>query len=523
MRTHHRDPERAHRASEGETGPQAGGTRLELAPPASHILALQRTRGNRFVNRLLDAGPAGSPPQLQREFTWTEGAIERDPSNTGGTFEQYRNLLAAVRRYSPTAKDRGVSALKDVIFWGKWHIEAHGSESRTKVVREVVAAAEQEVGELRLDDLGASLARLSSTLDQAIQQLFQGTVARARHAAYDSDEARSLTIYLEEAESRLSSLQTQKMLSDATVRRGTMRMVVVKPIYVTTTLFPEPVDPAVWHSQFEDCRRVWAGLGVVFQEQDAGRVALDDASEAGDLLSHDGLLQSGRRFGKGAAMTRFNDLMNPHKPTGNVLPVFLLPTKLAAEATDGTTINARTVYIAGKQASLNVLAHEMSHVLGIDHPKYDEDDYHTHPGEKGSVADPSGGRGFEATIGHSTKTNPLSHYGLIESYQTTGRQGRIDELLAEARLDLPNILTKFNSLIARGTTNAASVKGQFSKLEWTDERAQEDADRLRKQAIEISAKIKRLEAGDVRPEELGISFPVRVIVEGSPIVIFGHD
>jgi hypothetical protein len=72
--------------------------------------------------------------------------------------------------------------------------------------------------------------------------------------------------------------------------------------------------------------------------------------------------------------------------------------------TDGTTINARTVYIAGNQASVNVLAHEMSHVLGIDHPKYEVEDYHSHPGEKGSVADPWGGEGFESTIGHSTKT-----------------------------------------------------------------------------------------------------------------------
>jgi hypothetical protein len=523
LRTHYGHPERAAPASQGPAGLQAIASRLDTLSSPGRILALQRTHGNQFVQRLLVARPPGSPPRLQREFTWTERDIEQDPSNTGGTFEPYRNMIAALRRYRPAAADRGASALKDVILWGKRHIEQYGSESRTAVVTRVLAAAEQEVGQVRLDDLGARLAKLSSTLDRTIQLLFQDTMDRAKRTTYGTSEATSLAIYAEEAESRLSSLQSQGLLSEKTVRVGKKRTIVVKPVYVTTTTFPEPVSAAVWQSQFEDCRRVWAGLVVTFREEESSQVRLDDATEAGDLLSHDGILQTGKQFQKGAAMVRFNDLMNPHKPTGNVLPVFLLPTKLAAEATDGTTINARTVYIAGNQASVNVLAHEMSHVLGIDHPKYDEDDYHTHSGERGSVADPSGGRGFESTIGHSTKSNPLSHYDLIESYETTEKQERIRKLLEDTELELPWIQSQFFEAISRGTTNAATVNGDFSKLEWTSERAQRDAGRLRTQVSDISAKIERLKAGRVTPEELGITFPVRVIVENSPIVIFGHD
>ena len=499
-------------------------TRPDTPLSPDRILTLQRTHGNQFVQRLLTVHPASSPPRLQRDFNWTERAIENDPTNTGGTFEPYRNLIAAVRRYNPDADDRGASALKDVIFWGKRHIAEHGSESRTAVVRRVVDDAEEEIDrQLKLGELGERLAKLSSTLDKAIQVLFQDSIERAKRAKFGTSDAKTLTIYAEEAESRLSSLRSQGQLNDKTVRVGKKRTIVVKPVYVTTTTFPVPVSRAVWQSQFEDCRRVWAGLGVSFQEEESGEVKLDDSTEAGDLLSHDGVLQTGKRFKKGDAMARFNELMDPHKPTGNVLPVVILPTKLAAEETDGTTINARTVYIAGTQASVNVLAHEMSHVLGIDHPKYEVADYHSHPGETGSVADPSGGKGFESTIGHSTKTNPLSHYDLMESYEATEKGKRIRGLLEDAQLELPYIRGRFNQSIMRGSTNAAEVNGDFTKLQWRSDRAQAEAVRLGTQMHEISAKIERLKSGNVQPEELGIAFPVRVMVENSPIVIFGHD
>jgi hypothetical protein len=373
--------------------------------------------------------------------------------------------------------------------------------------------------QLKLDELGERLAKLSSTLDTAIQMLFQAGIDRAKHARSGTSEATDLTIYAEEAVSRLSSLESQGQLSDKTVKVGRRRSIVVKPVFVTTTTFPEPVSPAVWQSQFEDCRRVWAGLGVSFQEEAPGHVRLEDATDAGHLLSHDGALQTGERLGKGPAMAKVNELMDPHKPAGNVLPVFLLPTKLAAESTDGTTINARTVYIAGNRASANVLAHEMSHVLGIDHPKYEASDFHSHPGERGSVADPSGGQGFAATIGHSTKRNPLSHYDLMESYD---KERKIQALLQEARDDLPAVRAQFNRTIDRGTTNAGAVR-DFSQLTWTSEKLRGDAVRLGTQMNAISAKITRLEQGNAGPEDLGPTFPVRVTVENNPTVIFGHD
>jgi hypothetical protein len=509
--------------------PRTIGTQPARPLSSDRILMLQRTHGNGFVQRLLGVHPAGAPPRLQRDFIWTEGAIEQDPSNTGGTFEPYRNLIAAVRRYNPAAEDRGASALKDIIFWGRRHIARHWRESRTAVVKRVVADAEQEIDrsvepdrQLKLDELGARLAKLSSTLDTSIQLLLHEAIGRAKRAKFGTSEARDLTIYAEEAESRLSSLESRGQLNDETVRVGNKRTVVIKPIYVATTTFPELVSQSVWQSQFADCRRVWAGLGVSFQEEQSDEVWLDDSTEAGDLLSHDGVLRTGKRFTKGAAIDRFNDLMAPYKPTGNVLPVFILPTKLLAEQTDGITLNARTIFIAGNQASVNVLAHEMSHVLGIDHPIYEDEDYHSHPGEKGSVADPSGGKGFESTIGHSTKTNPLSHYGLMESYETTEKPERIKKLLEDAGLELPYIREQFHQAIARGSTNASKVK-VFSDLQWTSEAAKAKAVALGTQINEISAQINRLKTGDVRPEELGIAFPVRVIVENSPIVIFGHD
>jgi hypothetical protein len=377
--------------------------------------------------------------------------------------------------------------------------------------------------QFKLDELGKRLATLSSTLDHTVQAHFQDSIEHAKRAKPGTSEATSLMIYAEEAVSRLSSLQSRGQLNATTVKVGKKRTIVVKPVYVTTTTFPQPASPSVWQSQFEDCRRVWAGLGVSFQEEGSGDVRLDDSTEAGHLLSNDGALRSGTKLTKGAAMGRFDELMDPYKPAGNVLPVFILPTKLAAEQTDGTTINARTVYIAGNRASVNVLAHEMSHVLGIDHPKYEEGDYHTHPGEKGSVADPSGGQGFASTIGHAGKTNPLSHYDLMETYETTEKQRRVQQLLEEARLDLKFSQEQVMAVIARDSTNASEVQGDFSKLQWRSQSAGANAVGLYNELQRIHARIGLLKAGKVQPEELGLTFPVRVMVENRPVVIFGHD
>ena len=111
----------------------------------------------------------------------------------------------------------------------------------------------------------------------------------------------------------------------------------------------------------------------------------------------------------------------------------------------------------------------------------------------------------------------------MESYETTERQQRIQALLEEAQLDLPWIQKQFGQSITRGSTNATEVKGDFSKLQWTSEKAEAEAVGLGTKMQAISAKIRRLKAGNVKPEELGFAFPVRVIVENSPIVIFGHD
>jgi hypothetical protein len=67
----------------------------------------------------------------------------------------------------------------------------------------------------------------------------------------------------------------------------------------------------------------------------------------------------------------------------------------------------------------------------------------------------------------------------------------------------------------RGGTNAAEVNGVFAKLQWTSDRAQAEAVRLGTQMNEISAKTERLKSGNVQPEELGITFPVRGTVDAA--------
>jgi len=87
---------------------------------------------------------------------WTRAKLDQPGvGGTGGSFEPYRELLAALDRYHTFAKrdpdDAGlVSSLRQIVHWAGRQLDGYPTETRNAAVSEVRGAASDEVGRLLL-------------------------------------------------------------------------------------------------------------------------------------------------------------------------------------------------------------------------------------------------------------------------------------------------------------------------------------------------------------------------------------
>jgi hypothetical protein len=123
------------------------------AAPVGHLglLELQRTAGNSAVVALL----AGARrPVLQRKLAWTRDTLDRPGVGAvGGSFEPYRNILAALDKYHTFATDPDdpsvVRLLEEIVQWCEVQRERHGDEARNAAVGKLLDDTQAEIARVR--------------------------------------------------------------------------------------------------------------------------------------------------------------------------------------------------------------------------------------------------------------------------------------------------------------------------------------------------------------------------------------
>ncbi|HVV82311.1 MAG TPA: DUF4157 domain-containing protein [Kofleriaceae bacterium] len=92
--------------------------------------------------------PVGKASQLE----WTDGKLDSDERNVGGSFEEYRNILDALRRYQSikTQNDVGVilQALQLVKSRCQQQLDRRPGEARNEAVKEVMTDVDRVVAQL---------------------------------------------------------------------------------------------------------------------------------------------------------------------------------------------------------------------------------------------------------------------------------------------------------------------------------------------------------------------------------------
>ena len=102
------------------------------------------------VTDLDDRGTTHKPMQLpvgQSQLTWTDSKLDGDKRNVGGSFEEYRNILDALRRYQSVKGDLKLElkALALVKERCELQLERRKEEARNEAVKEVLADVERVV------------------------------------------------------------------------------------------------------------------------------------------------------------------------------------------------------------------------------------------------------------------------------------------------------------------------------------------------------------------------------------------
>jgi hypothetical protein len=139
----------------------------------STILHLQKTRGNQYVQRLLnvDSKPVRSQTKaIQRDFDWTDSKLENfkiagydDVTgdlidikvNTGGSFGSYRKILGELRRYQMVKEKSGpdarglISILRDIELWSLNQLNSYPNENRNKAVSVLIIDTRNEIQRLQ--------------------------------------------------------------------------------------------------------------------------------------------------------------------------------------------------------------------------------------------------------------------------------------------------------------------------------------------------------------------------------------
>lgn len=86
-------------------------------------------------------------PVAQSQLEWTDGRLSGDKRNLGGSFEEFRNILDALRRYQ-SIKGSGdlqaeLKALALIKSWCQAQLDNRPDEARNEAVKDVVTDVER--------------------------------------------------------------------------------------------------------------------------------------------------------------------------------------------------------------------------------------------------------------------------------------------------------------------------------------------------------------------------------------------